>query len=365
MKKTKSRKKMKKTKKTKSTKPAKTAKTQKNKHIKGKNTYGGKKNKDHSQNTDTKKNKSTKSTKSNKTNKTNNIKTIQNFKQKYDSLVKLQCSPKTKDKDYSCLSDEALYKLRDLWNARHPDVVVKSNDPKEIWEKMKEYMKNVCNKESCWLKQNFVNGELDKELETSFAPSSPTEWKKNPNAWLSSVDILNVMKQYEDKYKCFEFIGPSPIDYDTQKLYGECVWEELCHFNLENQIKNGKTKIGVIFNLDPHNLGGSHWVSLFVNIKNETIFYFDSAGDKIPGQIHKFVKDVISQGQNLKHPIKFTFDQNHPVEHQYGDTECGIYSIFFIVHMLDDKISGHYLKTHILKDEYMEKFRKVFFNDNL
>jgi hypothetical protein len=27
----------------------------------------------------------------------------------------------------------------------------------------------------------------------SFAPESPPEWKKNPNEWLSSIDIMNVM----------------------------------------------------------------------------------------------------------------------------------------------------------------------------
>jgi hypothetical protein len=36
--------------------------------------------------------------------------------------------------------------------------------------------------------------------------------------------------------------------------------------------------------------------------------------------------------------------------------------IFTKLHMLEDKINGHYLKTHILKDKYMEKFRKVYFN---
>jgi len=287
------------------------------------------------------------------------------FKDKYEKMEKLQCSPKTKKKGYSCLTDDAIYKLRDLWNARHPDVAINSSDPKEIWEKMKNNMRNVCNKESCWLKQNFVNGKLDKELETSFAPVSPKEWKKNPNEWLSSLDIMNVMKQYEDAYKCFEFIGPSPIDYDTQKLYGECVWEELCHFSLSEQIKDGKMKIGVIFNLDPHNKGGSHWVSLFINIKKRFIYYFDSAGDEIPAQIMKFVNTVKSQGLKLKTPIHFTFDQNYPVEHQYGNTECGVYSLYFIVHMLDDKINAHYLKTHLLKDEYIEKFRKVYFNEEL
>jgi hypothetical protein len=81
-------------------------------------------------------------------------------------------------------------------------------------------MKNVCNKESCWLKQKFTAGKVD-DLKESFAPESPEEWKSNPNEWLSSMDINKVMKQYEKAYKCFEFIGPSPIDYDTKKMYGE------------------------------------------------------------------------------------------------------------------------------------------------
>ena len=32
--------------------------------------------------------------------------------------------------------------------------------------------------------------------------------------------------------------------------------------------------------------------------------------------------------------------------------------------MLEDKINGHYLKSHILKDKYMENFRKVYYNKN-
>jgi hypothetical protein len=175
------------------------------------------------------------------------------------------------------------------------------------------------------------------------------------------------MKQYEKAYPCFDFIGPSPIDYDTHKLYGECVWEELCHFNLAKEIKNGRFKIGVIFNLDPHYKGGSHWVSLYINIKRGQIFYFDSAGDPIPRQIMKFVKMVQKQGTELTtgKKINFKFDQNYPVEHQYGNTECGIYSLYFIVHMLEDKHTTEYFKTHIMKDEYMEKFRKVYFNQDL
>ena len=284
-------------------------------------------------------------------------------------FVKLNCSPKNKNKNTNtnkntCYSDSDLYKLKDMWNARHPDRPIKTKNTKQIWILLKEYYATICNKESCWVRQMAKNTKQEQELLDAFAPESPKEWEKNPNEWLSSIDILQVMNQYEKKYKCFDFLGPSPIDYDTHKLYGKCVWEELCHFNLAKHLQKKHNKIGVIFNLDPHYKGGSHWVSLFINIKNKTIFFFDSTGEQIPPQINKFVNTVIEQGKQLPNPIIFKFDQNYPVEHQYGNTECGIYSIFFIIHMLEDKITGHYLKTNILKDEYIENFRKVYYNQN-
>ena len=284
-----------------------------------------------------------------------------------EPFIKLNCSPinKTPNQNYTCYTEDDLIKLRNMWNARHPDRPITTNHSKEIWDQLKNYYANICNKESCWVRQMTKNTKMEQELLDAFAPESPNEWKKNPNEWLSSLDILEVMSQYEKKYKCFNFLGPSPIDYDTHLLYGECVWEELCHFNLQNQIKNGKTKIGIIFNLDPHYKGGSHWVSIFINIKKGTIFFFDSAGESIPKQIKKFVDTVKKQGLELEKPIKFKFDQNFPIEHQYKNTECGIYSLFFIIHMLEDKITAHYLKTHILKDEYMQQFRKIYYNTDL
>lgn len=283
------------------------------------------------------------------------------------TFQKLNCSPKDKNevKEYTCYTDSDLQKLRNIWNARHSDKKITTNDSKEIWQLLKNYYANVCNKESCWVRQMTKGTKMEKELLESFSPMEPVEWKKNPNEWLSSIDILEVMNQYEKTYKCFDFLGPSPIDYDTHQLYGECVWEELCHFSLADQIKKGKNKIGVIFNTDPHDKDGEHWISLFINIKKGTIFFFDSAGDKAPKQVMKFVKMVTDQGKNLETPINFNFDQNYPIEHQYKNTECGVYSIYFIIHMLEDKITGHYLKTHILKDKYMAQFRKIYYNTDL
>jgi len=283
------------------------------------------------------------------------------------NLQKLNCSPKPKGEvnNFSCYTNKALYKLRDLWNARHPDAKILTSSPKEIHKQLGEKLSGTCNKESCWLKQKAEFGKVSSDMADSFAPESPPEWKKNPNEWLSSIDIMNVMKQYEKAYKCFDFIGPSPIDFDKRKLYGECVWDELCNFSLEDQIKKGKTKIGIIFNTDPHNKPGQHWISMFINIKKKHIFFFDSTGDKPVPEIMKLVDRIKEQGLNLTPKIVFKYDSNEGIEHQYGNTECGIYSLFFIVHMLEDKMTEHYLKTHILKDEYMQKFRKVYFNDSL
>ena len=282
-------------------------------------------------------------------------------------LQKLNCSPKPKGEmnDFSCYTNKSLFKLRDLWNARHPDAKIDATSSKEIHNLLAEKLSGVCSKESCWLKQKGDFGKNTGDMTDSFAPESPQEWKNNPNEWLSSIDIIKVMKQYEKAYKCFEFIGPSPIDFDTKKLYGECVWEELCNFNLKDQLKNGKTKIGIIFNTDPHNKPGQHWISMFINIKTKSIFFFDSTGDKPLQEIMVLVNRIKSQGLAMTPKIKFKFDSNEGIEHQYGNTECGIYSLFFIVHMLEDKLTQHYLKTHILKDEYMQKFRKVYYNDSL
>ena len=135
--------------------------------------------------------------------------------------------------------------------------------------------------------------------------------------------------------------------------------------NIEELIKKGIIKIGIVFNTDPDYKPGQHWISMFINIKKSKIFFFDSTGDPPPKEVKELIDEIIDQGHNLPKPINFKVDSNEGIEHQYGNTECGIYSIFFIVHMLEDKMTEHYLKTHILKDEYMEKFRHIYFNDSL
>lgn len=277
------------------------------------------------------------------------------------TMKKAICSPTNKKKSYTCYTDEALDRMKDLWNARHPDAKILSQQPREIWETLRDNMADVCNIETCWLRQQFIANKLTADLTTyTFAPTAPKVWHTNINEWLTSVDIERVMKQYEKKYKHFDFIGPSPIDFDKRVLYDECVWSELCNFDLAKLLRRGKTKIGVVFNVDPHYLEGSHWISLFINVPKGYIFFFDSNGERVPKQIKHLVTRIQEQARALNIDLKF--EQNHPTRHQMGDTECGMYSLYLIIQLLtENKTPQHFMKQNVTDDE-MEHLRKKYFN---
>tara|TARA_A100001011_G_scaffold397461_2_gene498526 strand:- start:38 stop:1018 length:981 start_codon:yes stop_codon:yes gene_type:complete len=271
------------------------------------------------------------------------------------------CTPVKGKKEmmkYTCYTKDALKKMKALWNARHPDVKIKSNSPKKIWEQLRRNMSSSCDRESCWLNQKWLDQGMTKELNDNFATPQPETWKKNKQEWLNSLDINNVMKQYENKYNNFQFIGPSPIDFDDHEMFGECVWEELCKFNLQEKIKKQKEKIGIIFNLDPHDKPGSHWVSMFINIPKKELYYFDSYGDPTPIRIKKLAKRI--QQQSTKIGKEFKFYEN-PVRHQYSNSECGMYCLYFIIKLIENRNYKSLINRKI-KDKEMMRLRNIYFN---
>ena len=286
-----------------------------------------------------------------------------------DNFKEVSCAPRdetdpsiNETNDFSCYSSKSLEKLKTLWNKRHPDQKIVDTDPRAIWNNLKNNMNRVCHQEACWLRQSFASSDIDKEmLHYTFAPQAPKEWKKNIHEWLSSVDIANSLKQYENAVPSFLFIGPSPVDFDKVLEDGECVWDELCNFDIMKHVKNGKPKIGVVFNTDPHDKPGEHWVSMFIDVRAKVIFFFDSTGDRPQNRIRALMKRVREQGEaNGIHFKEYINDINH----QKNDSECGVFAIFMIIHMLLGKITVHDFldKKKKLTDKYMQRFRRKFFN---
>jgi hypothetical protein len=276
----------------------------------------------------------------------------------------MNCNPTVVGKSIikgSCYTRKVIGRLKKAFNNKNKSNKIKSTDDRTIYNELSSKIKN-CDDESCWL--NDIVGEEERKIlrSKSFSPNKPDDWIRNPVEWLSNFDIINVIKQYEEKYQDFKFIGPSPIDFNSMP-YGnnQCVCDDLCKFELKSYNELGYNSIGVVFNLDKHNQSGSHWVSLFISIKHNFIYYFDSAANNIPKEINDFVDLVIKQSQD-----KLKFLTNVPHQHQYENTECGMYSLFFIITMLDESMT---MKKKInlfskkrLSDKYIQLFRKKYFN---
>jgi len=301
--------------------------------------------------------------------------TIKNQKNK-KSKKSLKCSPYVKGKTpvkNSCLTNRVLFQLKTEFNKNH-DNKITTNSPTQIWIDLRERM-NTCSKEDCWLNVIEDVTTRKKIIKKLFAPKHPKEWFKNPKTWLSNFDIFEVLKQYEDVYPNFKIIGPTPIDFDSRPndMNGECVWRDLCTFSLDKYLSEGVTKLGIVFNLDRHDEGGYNWVSLFVDLEDDFVFYFDSAGDDIQREIKALVDRIIDQSTKLTPQKNIQFHKNFPVVHQNGNTECGMYSLHFIITMLTNESGGrkfknyqekiNFFKTQKIPDNYVFKYRKIYFND--
>ena len=300
---------------------------------------------------------------------------------------KLNCHPALKQTlDHSCLTSEALETLKNTYNNKNPHNLITTNNPKEIWNQLYEKIPQ-CDQETCWI-QSIPDKKLQHKLKNElFTPFQPSDWKHNKNAWLSNIDIKAVLTQYEETYhnkhngkKEFISLGPTPIDFDTKKTNGQCVWDELCQLSLENEYNKGVRKIGIIYNLDTHEGSGTHWVSMFINMTDEHyekpfIFYFNSTSQRMPTQISDLIKRLQKQWIIFR-GNKFKIYKNTKVKHQRSNSECGMYSLYFIITCLTRKsdlmpkkqvltisdIKELFSGKDRIDDEYVEKFRNIYFN---
>ncbi len=306
-----------------------------------------------------------------------------------NDFQKMNCSPAIKKRQIrpdSCFTPEIFMTILKKYNEKNPNEPILEMNLKKAWTLLKNRLS--CKKEECWLQQLDDESMREQIKQYIFAPKHPPDWNSNPDEWLSNFDIGDVAAQYEVSYPEFKLIGPTTIDFDTQlpEEGGKCVLEDLCNFSLQRFISAKKTKIGIVLNLDKHDQGGSHWVSLYIDIQHRFIFFFDSADNGVPKEVWigpdeikknkplPLANRIMKQGLQLKQPIRFTFYSNDGIMHQQGDTECGMYSLFFIITMLTGKTPFTkgilsmknrrkiFLKSKI-PDKVMFKYRKLYFND--
>jgi hypothetical protein len=268
------------------------------------------------------------------------------------------CSKKNSSKKFkTCYSLESLIKIAKMWNKTHKkeqQIKTEGVSKKKLWTDIQKKLNMVCKKnEFCWKKQDFIKKMKDIDIEMyTFKPNYPKSWVKNPNTWLNTYDIYYVMKQYEKENSDFMFLGPIPSDCPTKI---KC---ELSNLDLINLKKNGINKIGIIYNTDVSSGPGQHWVAVYIDNKNNEVNFYDSYGTKSISLITKFISSLTEQYK--KNNITPTIIYNDK-RHQYQGSQCGMYSMNFILERLHGKTMYDISKMDI-PDAKMIYLRKLLYN---
>jgi hypothetical protein len=238
------------------------------------------------------------------------------------------CHPRLKGRNGDCLSPDLLRKVGDALEA-----------PTNLQgHLLKRWLtrRTRCKSERCWVEKSPLDTKEKKDIfKAYFRPKMPDEWSENEREWLDTLNIENVLKQYEESNPEFKFYGANPIDFSAPNPYKkgslerkECLTDDICKIDLKALQAAGKTKLGFVYNMDPSNKGGSHWVASFTDIPAHRSYYFDSYGMKALPQVARFMRALTLQDPKMKL-------QYNARRFQFRESECGVYCIYFIIRMLE------------------------------
>ncbi len=284
-----------------------------------------------------------------------------------------KCAPSKKLTDGSCYSIDNLKDIASAYNKEYSDKIRISDNKKILLQELtgKMHKRFNCDKDGndqqkCWQSSSLIKGLNNNDIKyNTFRPNGPSD----SNKWLATGDINKVMQQYQYKYKNFKYLGTLPNDFADLPYY------DINNVDFAKLEKQNINQLGAVINLDNHNQSGSHWVAFYTNLSENKVYYFDSVGIKPNKRINAFVRKVLTYMYNKKHNTNFNVQQflskyhsskeydvrYNKIQHQFKNTECGVYSMNFIIRLLNGK-SFDNIVENITKDEDMSKCRQSYFN---
>jgi len=271
----------------------------------------------------------------------------------------MRCAPSKKFENGSCIPVHVLSRMAISYNKHNQDQIP-LDTAKEIANpaKYKRYLlkqfKTKLGKDRTqrsWMDESFVTkleSKYQKDLEkNTWRPEGP----EGKFEWLNTSHIEDVVKQYEEKYPEFKFLGAVPMDFDDLPGLG------IKNMDFKQLMDSGKTKIGVVFNTDDSTQAGSHWNALYADLKKGTVYFSDSYGTVPEPRIKQLMTRIAKAiRDNGGKPI---VDYNRK-RHQEGDNACGLYSVNFILRSLRGDSFAE-LTSKRMPDEIVNKCRNFYF----
>jgi len=286
---------------------------------------------------------------------------VEDVKPKDISATK--CAPHLEFENGSCIPLELLIEMAKAYNKFHEtdkSKQIKLNSKLDTlypddYKKylLLEFKTRFVGDQKDWINSKYLelmSEEHKDNLENKvFRPDGP----QGRFDWLSTIDINQVLYQYEEKYPDFKFLGAVPIDFmDLDYL----PFKKLSFDELES---GGIKRIGIIFNTDKSTGRGKHWISLFADLTKGQIYYSDSMGTRQPKEVNEFMKQIEKYLTEIKKMTNLDIRYNK-TQHQKGNSECGVYSINFILRLLKGKTFDHLTRKR-LTDNQVNKCRIKYF----
>jgi hypothetical protein len=214
--------------------------------------------------------------------------------------------------------------LRQVYNKVHSDEEpIQQGSMESMWKELKARFRSQC-------KAGAAECILASMLSR---PQAPASWMVNPEEWLSTDEIEHVEKEFMKLFPKYYYVGTFPMDFDAKSETGQCLLTSLCSLDLKSLYKKGYTQIGVVLNTDVSTGPGEHWVAIFCDISPELEYprvkYFDSYSQKPEQEVQilmKRWKEQWSQAGIHSKPMETTYNKTR---HQYEDSECGMYCLYF------------------------------------
>jgi len=249
---------------------------------------------------------------------------------------------------------EEIEHLRTVYNAEHPrEPPIPSGTTEQIWKSLQERFHTKC---TSGRSECIISHMMNR-------PKAPDAWMVNPTEWLSSLDIEKSEKEYQKLFKNYVFLGCIPIDFDLRSPTGKCLVDALCSVSIKNLYRKGKTQIGIVFNTDVHTGPGEHWIALFCDIRPELeqprITYFDSYAHRPEKEVQRLMKRWKEEWQSTGVHDKPMLTTYNTIRHQFKDSECGIYVLYFHYCCLNN-----IPMDHKIPDDVVNVFRRLLFREN-
>lgn len=221
-----------------------------------------------------------------------------------------------------------------------------------------------CDTESCALKKTFPRSVVEKELERRFKVQGP----RNSTQLLSNFDIDNTLTRWALE---FDFFFPCPfamMDFDkTHESFSvvsipEVFKGEYVLKLADMHIKRKNTCFACVVNTDISTGPGKHWTAAFVDMRSNiaSVEYFNSVANppvKAMTIWMERTKNEMIQSKLFDSVISIPVTTT---DHQQDDTECGVYSLYYIRCRLEGK-PYTFFQDKPIADKYMTEFRKFLF----